>query len=75
MVDVENVCMSEIRSIYVDSLACVIVKGADSEQFRIESGVRQGCIMSPWLFNVFMDALMIGMERRGVRFLGVGREW
>ena len=40
---------------YVYSLACVRVKGNESEWFRIVSGVRQGCIMSSWLFNVYMD--------------------
>ena len=30
------------------------VKGGESECFRIDSGVRQGCIMSPWLFNVYI---------------------
>ena len=47
--------------------------------FRIGSGVRQEYIMSPWLFNVYMDAFMkevkMGMVRRGVRFLKVGKEW
>ena len=35
--------------------------------------------MSPWLFNVYMDAVMkevkMGIGRRGVRFLEDGREW
>ena len=35
------------KSMYVDSLSCVRVKGGMSEWFRIDSGVRQGCIMSP----------------------------
>ena len=39
------------------------------EQFRTDSGVRQGCIISLWLFNVYMDAVMkdmkMGMGRRG----------
>jgi len=26
--------------------------------FPITHGVRQGCVMSPWLFNVFMDGIM-----------------
>ena len=34
--------------------------------------------MSPWLFNVYMDAVMkeveMGMVRRGVRFQEEGRE-
>ena len=32
--------LSGIKSIYVDSSACVRVKGGESEWFRIDSGVR-----------------------------------
>ena len=73
--------LSGMKSMYVDSSACVRVKGGESERFRIESGVRQGCIMSLWLFNAYMDAVMkkvkmgVEMGRRGVRFLEDGREW
>ena len=28
------------------------IKGWESECFRMDSSVRQMCIMSPWLFNV-----------------------
>ena len=42
----------------VDSSASVIVKGGESEWFRIDSVVRQGRITSPWVFNVYMDAVM-----------------
>ena len=49
-------------------LACVKVKGGESECFRIDSGVREACIMSPWFFNVYMNPVMkevkMGMERR-----------
>ena len=31
--------------------------GGESRCFRIVSGVRQGCFMSPWLFNVYMCAM------------------
>ena len=61
-----------IKNMYVDNLACVRVKGGKSERFRRDSGVRQGCIMPPWLFSVYMDAVMkevkMGMGRRGVSF-------
>ena len=39
--------LSGIKSIYDDSLSYVRVKGGESEQFRIDSGMRNGCIMSP----------------------------
>ena len=70
--------LSGIKSMYVDSLACVIVKGGENNRFRMDSRVRQWCIMSPWLFNVYLDGVMIevkmGMKRRRVRFLEDGRE-
>ena len=71
--------MSRIKSMYVDSSACVRVKECESKQFRMDSGKREGCIMSPWLFNVYMDGGMKEVKmrrgRRGVRFLDDRREW
>ena len=79
MHDVGCKLLNNIKSMYVNSLACVRVNGSESECFRINSDVRQGCIMSPWLFNVYMYSLMkevkIGIGRRGVRFQEEGREW
>ena len=41
MYDVGGKLLSRIRSIYIDSLACVRVKGGENQKFRIDSGVRQ----------------------------------
>ena len=35
--------------------------------FMIDSGVRNGCIISPWLFNVYMDVVMKKVK------MGIGR--
>ena len=71
--------LNGIKSMYINILECVRVKGVEIDCFRINSGVRQGHIMSPWLFNLYMDAVMKkvkrGMGRRGVRFQEEGREW
>ena len=48
---------SGINSMYVDSSSCVRIKGDESEQFRMDSGVRQGCIPFSWLFNVYMQGM------------------
>ena len=66
--------LSGIKSMYVNSLACVSLKGGESECFRIECMVRQRCMMFPWLFNVFTD----GMKKEGkigIRFLEEVEGW
>ena len=64
--------LSEIKIMYVNSLAYVRVKGGDIECFRIESDVRQDCVMFSWLFNVYMDTVMkevkVGMGGMEVKF-------
>ena len=45
--DVVDKLLNGIKSMYVKSLACVRVKGGESECFRIDSDVRQECILSP----------------------------
>ena len=71
--------LSGIKSMYLDSSAYVRVKCDESERFRIDCGVRYWCIMSPWLFNAYMDGVMrkvkMGMGRSGVSFLQDGREF
>jgi hypothetical protein len=44
-----------IEDLYSGCEACISVGGQESEWFPMSTGVRQGCPMSPTLFNVFMD--------------------
>ena len=59
--------LNSIKSIYVNSLDCVGVKFCNP-CFKIDSGVRQGCVISPWLSKMYMDTLMnkvkMGMRKR-----------
>jgi len=79
MYGVRGKLLNGIKSMYEESKACVRVKGQLSAWFEIKSGVRQGCVMSPWLFNVFMDAVMkevrMGTRNIGVRLEVNGNEW
>ena len=65
-----DVILRDIKIIHVNVIyfkVYVRIKGSFSEFFRTDRGVRQGCIMSPWLFNVYMDTMMkeakMGMGR------------
>ena len=36
-------------------MARVQVVGMESSSFQVRKGVRQGCPLFPWLFNIFID--------------------
>ena len=41
--------LKAVKSFHVDSRACVRVGNDVSEWFPVNVGLRQGCVMSPWL--------------------------
>jgi hypothetical protein len=41
-----------IRSLYANQEAAVRTEYGDTEWFEVRKGVRQGCILSPYLFNM-----------------------
>ena len=53
MCDVGGKHSSGIKSMYADSLACVRVKVGNSEQFRIDSGVKRG-VSCPIGFSTYI---------------------
>ena len=61
--------LSGIKSRYVNNIAWLRVNEGERECFRIDSGARQVWIMSPWLFNLYIDVVMkevkIRMRKRG----------
>src|SRR5678815_5131771 len=71
--------LNGIKSMYDDSEACVRINGVKGDWFSINRGVRQGCVMSPWLFNLYMDGVMkefeVGVARNVVRMMENGDEW
>ena len=50
--------LKAVQSFHVDSRAFVRVVNDVSEWFPVNVGLRQGCVMSPWLFNVYKDGVV-----------------
>ena len=49
--------LSAIQSLYNNCKSCVRINGSKSEYFQVQVGLRQGCVLSPLLFMIFMDKL------------------
>ncbi len=47
-----------IKAFHREANAYVTVDGELNDSFTVGVGVRQGCVMSPWLFSIFMDGCM-----------------
>ena len=50
--------LRRVKSFYVGIKACVRVGNEVSEWLPVRVGLRQGCVMSSWLFNLYMDGVV-----------------
>jgi hypothetical protein len=55
-----------IKNIYANVESCVVVDEERTEFFKILIGLRQGCILSPLLFDLFINDLVDEIRRCGV---------
>merc|ERR1712002_206763 len=58
MYGIDGNFLSAIQSLYEESEAMARVCRKEGDWFSVKVGLRQGCVMSPWLFNIFMDGVM-----------------
>ena len=47
-----------IEKLYDKAQSAVLFNGSTGEWFRTTVGVRQGCLLSPTLFNIFLERIM-----------------
>ena len=56
-VDVEGTYLNITKAIYDKPIASIIVNGEKLKAFPLRSGTRQGCLLSPLLFNILLEVL------------------
>ena len=54
--------LSAVQSIYASLYSCVRVNSKHTYWFTVKSGLRQGCILSPLLFNLYINDLAIYIQ-------------
>ena len=48
-----------LRNLYAEQEATVRTRHGKMDWFKIGKGVRQGCILSPCLFNLYAECIML----------------
>ena len=69
-----------VKRFYVNSRACERVVNSVNEWVLVRVGLRQGCVISPWLFNINMNGVVrkvdVGMLDSGLSLVNFDdREW
>ena len=56
-----------LRNLYADQEATVRTVYGTMDWFQIRKGVHQGCILSPYLFNLFTSRKMLGWMKHKLK--------
>ena len=72
---IEGTYLNIIKAICDKPTANIILNGEKLKEFQLRSGTRQGCPLSPLLFNIVLEALVMaireGTEMKGIQ---IGKE-
>ena len=68
---IEGTYLNIIKAMYDKPTANIILNGEKLKAFPLKSGIRQGCPLSPLLFNIVSEVLATAIreekEMRGIR--------
>ena len=74
-VGIEKTYLSVIKAIYDKSTANIILNSEKLKTFPLRSGKRQGCPLSPLLFNIILDVLATAIrEEKEIKGIQIGKE-
>ena len=64
-----------IKAIYDKPTANIILNGERLKAFPLRSGIRQGCPLSPLLFNIVLEVLAMTIrEEKEIKGIQMGKE-
>ena len=74
-VGIEGTFLNLIKAIYEKPTASIILNGEKLEAFPLRSGTRQGCPLSPLLFNIVLEVLATAIrQQKGIKGIQIGKE-
>ena len=74
-VGIEGAVLNIIKAIYERPTANIILNGQKLRAFPLRSGTRQGCPLSPLLFNIGLEVLATAIrQEKGIKGIQIGKE-
>ena len=71
----EGTYLNVIKAIYDKPTANIILNGEKLKAFPLKSGIRQGCPLSPLLFNTVLEILATAIrEEKEIKGIQIGKE-
>jgi hypothetical protein len=72
---IEGMYLNIIKAIYDKPIANIILNGEKLKPFPLKSGRRQGCLLFPLLFNVFLAFLVRTIrQEEEIKGIQIGKE-
>ena len=72
---IEGTYLNIAKAIYDNLTANIILNGEKLKEFPLRSGIRQGCPLSPLLFNIVLEVLATATrEEKEVKGIQIGKE-
>ena len=72
---IEGAFLNIIKAIYERPTVNIILNGQNLRAFPIRSGTRQGCLLSPLLFNIVLEVLATAIrEEKEIKGIQIGKE-
>jgi len=72
---IEGTCLNIVKAIYDKPIENIILNGGKSESITLRSGTRQGCPLSPLLFNIGLEVLATAFrEEKEIKGIQIGKE-
>ena len=74
-VGIEGAYLNIIKAIYDKPIANIVLNGEKLKAFPLKSGTRQGCPLSPLLFNIVLEVLATAIRQtKEIKGIQIGRE-
>ena len=72
---IEGTYLNIVKAIYDKPTANIILNGEKLKAFHLRSGIRQGCPLSPPLFNIIREVLATAIrEEKEIKGIQIGKE-